>query len=421
VSDEDAVQSGGSVSATRTFLFLQGVCSPFFARLADALRSEGHRVFKVNFNGGDVAYWGGRSCWSYRGRVEGLHGYLDERYRKFAITDQILFGDRRPVHLSAIHQAKQRGIRTHVFEEGYFRPFWLTLERDGVNGHSRLPRDPGWFLEVGAQLPDRGEGEPFASPFRMRAMHDLAYHAASALNPILFPLYRTHAPDIALIEYAAYVRRFSRLRLRERRDLRTVTGLLGGSTPYFLLPLQLNSDAQIRDHSQFADMCGVMALVMDSFARHAPSQARLVIKNHPLDTGLVNYASIILEMEKRFGISGRIDYLESGDLMGLLDRARGVVTVNSTVGGLSLARQCPTTTLGDPIYNLPGLTFQGHLDDFWTNDERPDAELFRRFRNTVIHTTQVNGGLYCGRGIELAVGNCVRRLVAERSLLEELL
>ena len=101
--------------------------------------------------------------------------------------------------------------------------------------------------------------------------------------------------------------------------------------------------------------------------------------------------------------------------------ARGTVTVNSTVGALSLGLDCATIALSDPIYNLPGLTFQGGLDDFWRERPLPDAELFRRFRNTVIHTTQVNGGFYSRSGIALAVENCRRMLEPERSPLEELL
>ncbi|MEF8723684.1 MAG: hypothetical protein V5B30_14165 [Candidatus Accumulibacter delftensis] len=50
-----------------------------------------------------------------------------------------------------------------------------------------------------------------------------------------------------------------------------------------------------------------------------------------------------------------------------------MVTVNSTLGFLSLGMGCPTVTLSDPIYNLPGLTFQGPLDDFWHNDGKPEA------------------------------------------------
>ena len=44
-----------------------------------------------------------------------------------------------------------------------------------------------------------------------------------------------------------------------------------------------------------------------------------------------------------------------------------------------------------------------------------------RFRNTVIHTTQVNGGFYCRAGIRMAVNNFPWLLEPERSPLDELL
>ena len=105
----------------------------------------------------------------------------------------------------------------------------------------------------------------------------------------------------------------------------------------------------------------------------------------------------------------------------MLGHARGLVTVNSTVGSVALGLDCPTITLSDPIYNLAGLTFQGALDEFWQAGEAPNRELFRRFRNAVIHTTQVNGGFYCRKGIELAVKNSAAVLENSTSPLEALL
>ena len=407
--------------AKRSFLFLQGVCSPFFAKLSDQLVADGHRVFKINFNAGDAAYWGFRRAWNYRGKPSGLRDFLDDKYRRFGITDQLLFGDRRPVHRPAVDHGSALGIRSHVFEEGYFRPYWVTLEREGVNGHSLLPRDPDWFRRVGAKLPDYGDGERFHSPFRGRAAHDVAYHLAGAANPLAFPRYKRHAPLNAAVEYVGYVGRFSMLHFRKPKDQALIDRLVGSGVPYYLLPLQLNSDAQIRDHCRFDDMNGVLEFVMESFALHAPGDARLVIKNHPLDAGFVNYPRVIAALERRFDLVGRIDYLESGDLGPLLQNARGTVTVNSTVGLLALGEGCPTVTLSDPIYNLPGLTFQGPFDDFWSYAFKPERALFRCFRNTVIHATQVNGGFYSAQAIRMAVDNCRRFLEPVRSPLDELL
>ena len=405
----------------RRFLFLQGVCSPFFAHLADRLGADGHHVLKINFTAGDVAYWGRRDSVAFRGRPENLRDFLDGVYRHHEITDQVLFGDRRPVHRPAVEHGEALGVRTHVFEEGYFRPHWVTLEREGVNGHSLLPRDPDWFWAVGGDLGEVEPPQPFASPFRVRAVHDVAYHLASAANPLFFPHYRTHAGITAPLEYLGFIRRFAMLHRWKSRDDRLITDLIASRARYYVLPLQLNTDAQIRDHSRFENMAEVIEFVMESFARRGATATRLVIKNHPLDVGLAGYARLIERLARKFDVVGRVDYLESGNLDALVGHAQGLVTVNSTVGGIALGLDCPTTTLSDPIYNLPGLTFQGGLDDFWQQGEVPNRELFRRFRNAVIHTTQINGGFYCRRGIELAVHNSVAMLEGEVSPLEALM
>jgi len=134
----------------------------------------------------------------------------------------------------------------------------------------------------------------------------------------------------------------------------------------------------------------------------------------------MNFGRIILDCTRRLDIQGRVEYLETGDLTALVENARGVVTVNSTVGLVALNSGAPTHTLGKAIYNLPGLTGQMLLDDFWREVPPPHPELFFRFRKCVIHATQINGGFYCERGIALAVENAARVLTAERTPLEAL-
>lgn len=407
--------------ADRSFLLLQGVATPFFAQLARALLARGHAVQRVNFCGGDLAYAGGTPQWNFAGAAPDLATWLDAHTASAGITDIVLFGDCRPLHRQAVTWATARHLRVHVFEEGYFRPYWVTLERGGVNAHSPLPRNAQWYRDVGAQLPDHGDGTAFASPFWLRAAHDVAYHCAGLLNPLLFPRYRTHAPTSAAIEYAAYLRRFA-ANLRNRdRDVEAVRAVVDGSAPFYFLPLQLDGDAQIREHSPFADMSAAMHVVMASFARFAPGEARLVIKGHPLDPGLVSYRLEARMLAQHYGLGERVLYVDAGDLELLLPRSRGVVTVNSTVGILALALGVPTMALSTPVYQMPGLTFDGGLDDFWAQPAKPDATLFRCFRNTVIHCAQVNGGFYSRQGMALAVSNSVPRLEADHSPLETLL
>ncbi|MDQ7990018.1 MAG: capsular biosynthesis protein [Candidatus Dactylopiibacterium sp.] len=411
----------GALWKKRNFLMLQGVCSPFFARLAARLEAEGHRVFKINFNAGDAAYWRGRRALSFREPVEHLPAYLAEQYRKLDITDQIMFGDCRPVHRPAVIGAEARQIRNHVFEEGYFRPQWVTLERSGVNAHSLLPRDPAWYLASASRLPALKKRTAFAAPFSLRALHDVLYHAASLPNPLLYPGYTTHAPINAAWQYAGYLKRLPLLRLyHQRRDARVLHELARQQGKVFLLPLQLDGDAQIQVHSDFAGMQDVMRRVMRSFAVHAPADAHLLIKNHPLDTGLTDHGARARSLARELGIRRRVHFVETGDLTDILKFTAATVTVNSTVGSVALAAGNPTIALADAIYDLPGLTFQNDLDDFWHAGEAPDETLYRAFRKTVIHATQIHGGLYSGEGIAFAVENALPRLVCERSPLDVL-
>lgn len=409
------------MSATRSFLFLQGGSSPLFRHVGDRLAADGHAIFRINFNGGDRAYWGLRPAVNFRGELSGLPDCYEEVFRTRAITDVILYSDRRPVHVPGIALARKRGLRIHVFEEGYFRPYFLTLERGGVNGNSALPRDPDWYRSVGQTLPEYADGRPFAHGFRVRAMHDIAYEIANLANPLLYPRYRTHVPYNRWLGYAAHLRRFAAFPFRLRRDRELIAQLTHEQAPIFLLPLQLESDAQIRYYSSFGRMSDLIELVIGSFARHAPSAARLVIKNHPLDPGFVDYGSLVARLARLHDVAGRVDYVDTGDASALLPRAQGIITVNSTVGTAALKLGRPVIVLGTAIYNLPGLTFQGPLDAFWREAPAPDAELFRRFRNVVIHTTQLHGGFYTAESVALAVANSHRLLLAERSPLEELL
>lgn len=411
-----------TVHQRRSFLFLQGVSTPFFPRLADALRAQGHAVHRINFNVGDMANWGRRGCAvSFRGRLSELPDFVRNLYVRYGITDQVLFGDRRPVHRPAVELAPEFGVRTHVFEEGYFRPFWVTLERGGVNRHSALPRDPDWYRSIGTRLPEAGQSSEFVNPFWKRAMYDVLYHGASALNPAIFPRYRTHAPYSAPVEYGGFLWRQAQQSRYSVSDKRSLHAVLRGSRPFFFLPLQLDSDSQIRDHSPFDGMRHVLHHVLQSFAINAAPESMLLIKNHPLDVGLNNYRKMVREIAEELGLQSRVVYVDTGALNPILRRAAGVVTVNSTTGMKALEYGCPVIALGETIYGLPGMTYQGSLDTFWQNAESPDPYLFHCFRNTVIYATQVNGGFYSGQGIDMVIRGCLPRMLASESYLEQLL
>ncbi len=393
----------------KTFLFLQGPHGPFFARLADALRARGHGALRININGGDKVDWPGEAT-DYRGTFRNWPLFFDDFIVHHDVTDLILYGDCRPYHASAHKMARLRGLRVHVVEEGYIRPDFMTLQEDGVNGNSTLPLDPQWYMDQARNLPpEEGGKEPeIPSTFRQRAVNTARNGLASAVMRPAFPFYRTHRPQNFAIEAAGW---FKKLMSRKGdRQASVAEWAKVRDKPYFTLPLQLDSDYQIRVHSPFGNMRAALRFVVKSFARHAPPGTSLLVKRHPLDSGLVGWERLTRRLAARYGVSDRIFYLADWDIAQVVGKSLGVVTVNSTVGTLALNRGKPVLVLGHAVYKVPGVVYKGTLDEFWLDPGAPDEELYSAFRRVLIDRCLIRGGLLSEQGLDMLVNNAVQRL-----------
>ena len=401
--------TGEATPARRSYLFLQGMPTQFFRALGRGLTRGGHQVHRIALNGGDLVLWPYGDGASFRGRGADWAGFVLDRLAAWSVTDLVLFGDCRPAHAESIALARPRGVRIHVFEEGYLRPNWITLERDGVNARSSLPKDPQVYCERASSLTPWDGGRPAPGSFMRRAADACLYHAASMLLTPLYPHYETHRPWHPAAEFAGWIRKLVGVAPRARAAASLIERLIGSGAEYFVHPLQLDSDAQIRHHFELRAVRPAMEMVITSFARAAPSAARLVIKEHPLDNGLKDWRAEMRAIAGRLGIEDRVLFVAGGDLDALLMNARGVATVNSTVGLIALSLGVPVVALGQAVYNLSGLTYPGPLDGFWTDGVEPSAELFDAFRRVVARDTQINGGYFHKAAIEMAVAEVLLR------------
>jgi len=399
----------------QSFLFLQGVATPFFAKLEEALTQKGHSVLRINFCGGDWLFRKHFSATSqqinFQDKPDALPAFYQQIFNQHNITDIVLFGDTRPLHISAVDIAKKKSLNIHVFEEGYFRPNWVTLDKDGVNANSTLSKEPEWFLTFIKENPQILEkpkpNKTSPVSLSVRAWHDIRYHLANLVLKPKYPHYITHRPEKASKEYWGWIQRMPSLKFYfNKKSEHSISELLISKKPFYVLPLQLDADSQIRVHSPIKSVTDVILTTLKSFAANAPQEAVLVIKLHPFDPWFIDYPAVIRETAKAYNIDEtRILYLEAGNLVPLLDKASGTIVVNSTVGTLSLAHNCPVIALGTAIYDMQGLTFQGELDDFWVAATPPDKTLFNAFRATLIELTQINGNFYNEEGMNLAVKN----------------
>lgn len=394
---------------TRHFLFLQGIASPFFASLGKRLRRRGHLVTKVNFCGGDVLFWPWPGTLAFRGRSEYWGPWLERLIAGRQVTDVVLFGDCRPNHVSALTIAAAAGVRVHVFEEGYVRPSYITVEQGGVNARSALPLDPVWLRDEAKVLPDVSPVD-YGGALNLRVAFDIAYNVVSTVLMPLFPHYRSHRPYWIWREYASWLGRLAGLPREGRRARAAVSALHSSGVRYALFPLQLDTDAQIRHHSPFKRLIPAIDHVLNSFAAHAPATMRLVIKNHPLDNGMIPYGRLIAERSAALGVADRVVYIDGGDLNGLIRRSSGVVTVNSTVGMTALTLGVPVRLLAPAIYDVAGIVDTQPLDGFWSNAVAPDSGLLADFIKVLVHHTQVNGNFYSRDGIAAATSGCLERL-----------
>ncbi|MES2157584.1 MAG: capsular biosynthesis protein [Pseudomonadota bacterium] len=397
---------------SKTFLFLQGPHGPYFAMLADALRSRGHRALRININGGDKVDWPGEAA-DYRGTFRNWPLYFDDFVVNHGVTDLILYGDCRPYHTSAHGMARLRNLRVHVVEEGYIRPDFLTLQDDGVNGNSTLPLDPQWYLDQAGALPDYDPTmAPVPSTFRARARNTMRNGLAAALMRPYFPFYNTHRPHSFLMESIAWCYKLIKRKSDRRRSASAWASVR--DRPYFALPLQLNSDYQIRVHSPFGNMRAALRFVIKSFAEQAPAHVCLVIKRHPLDPGLVSWSRLTRRLATHYGVKDRIVYLADWDIAEVVEKSVGVVTVNSTVGTLALNSGRPVMVLGHAVYKVPGVVHESSLDDFWSAPRKPDMKLYSAFRRVLVDRCLIRGGLLSDQGLQMLVDNAVDRLVKDR-------
>jgi capsular polysaccharide export protein len=393
----------------RSFLFLQGPISPFFAQVAEGLRALGHQVQRINLHLGDRVFWGATGSVDFTGRADEWPDWIADFLTRHAITHLLLIGEQRPYHRIAIAAARARGVTVIVTDYGYLRPDWITLERDGMGGNSLFPRDPVEIrrLAKGLSLP---ELKPlYSDHFATMALRDVYYHAL-AQWPFPFRHYQRHQLLHPFLVYAGLARRLLLRRREDRRSAEVFEGLKARGTPFWIFAMQLETDFAIRAYSPFTDMDTPLGQVMASFAAHAPAGTELVIKLHPLDPCWKPWPKRIAAMARAAGIAGRVHIMPRGRLPDLLAASSGMITVNSTAATTAMVLGKPVKLMGQAVYNVPGLSFQPSLDAFWTEGAPPDPDLLEAFLALLCSAFMVRGAFHQDSGLAAAVAGAVARL-----------
>ncbi len=380
----------------KTILFLQGPMGGFFKRLDHQFSQEGALTYKIGFNAGDSFFSAKDNYIPYRGTKKNWGNYVHNFLLENSIDKIFLFGDCRFYQRVAIEKSKKLNIEIFVFEEGYIRPDFITLERYGVNDFSHVPRDRKFYdlLDI-SQFKEKKIHNANINYYRI-GWSAAIYYILASLFWFRYPHYEHHR-KLNFVTEAFYavrnaVRKY-KYKFTERKLLAKILDQYRNN--YYFVPLQTYDDFQVKEHSSFFSMESFIEIVLRSFAKFAPAETQLVIKHHPMDRGRKDYTEWIERLSAELEIENRVISMHDLHLPSCLKNTIGTITINSTVGTSSLYHQAPTLVLGNAIYDIEGLTCKNmSLDKFWKEYEVPEEELFNKFRGYLIENTQLNGSFY---------------------------
>ncbi|WP_457746025.1 capsule biosynthesis protein [Sulfurimonas sp.] len=382
----------GSIK-NKNILFLQGPMGSFFKRLDTLFTKEGATTYKVGFNMGDSFFSNHYNYVAYRDTPENYQTFISNFLYSNKIDMIFLFGDCRFYQSVSIKVATSLGIDIFVFEEGYIRPNYITMEKFGVNNFSRIPRDPKFYNEITTIKEQQAQNTHYSQVNMV--LCSTMYYLMANLFHYRYPHYIHHRDFSAVKEFFYGVRSLARkyvYKFKERGYLEKINNELANN--YFFVPLQTYNDFQILEHSEYKSIEKFIIEVLDSFAK-SNVDSQLIFKHHPVDRGRKNYKQFILHQAKILGIKNKVLVLYDTHLPTILKNAKGTITINSTVGLSSLYHETPTITLGNAIYDIEGLTCKHiTLDEFWHKQCEVDMELLKKYRAYIIENTQLNGSFY---------------------------
>lgn len=209
--------------------------------------------------------------------------------------------------------AKALGVKTIYFENGLL-PNTTTADPEGVNYSGILARKTSSFFKNIKTDSEKLE-HLFQEPLITRARRQKWYQSTTPAKP-------------ASTEFV---------------DL---------TKPYIFVPFQVHDDTQIIIHSPYLrDMEELTTWVAKAVARHNETiseELRIIIKEHPSDSGRTNYSSL----KKAYP---EITFLQTYSTEKLIEKAKAIVTINSSVGIESLLKHKRVITLGNSGYSIDGI------------------------------------------------------------------
>ncbi|MEY4244229.1 MAG: hypothetical protein RLZZ245_1814 [Verrucomicrobiota bacterium] len=378
----------------RKILIVQGDWEAGMSLLALDLQDAGHEVGKVFFCAPDLIYqFRGIRTHLFRSPLAQFQNWLRDLIQRESYDTFFVYNHYRPYNQVAWKLAEELNLGCFVFELGLIRPNCVTVFSRQTQPLPTMAE--AWRKLLNGSAPPVSVETPpelcqVSTPAKL-----IAFCGNFLLSRITSPLFPHFVDQREMKLWGHFKHGVIHLwRFFERSRDCEYDGLFANemSGKYYAVPLQVHSDTQITQCSDFRSIEQFIKLVVHSFEKNAPPDSQLVFKVHPMDRGYKDYMDLIAGLDERLG-RGRLLYVDRVHLPTLLSHSRGVVNINSSVGISGLVHHVPVITLGRAVYDLPELTFQGGLDAFWKHSEKPRNRRVRNFIDLLLTTSQGRGTL----------------------------
>ena len=373
-------------------LFLVGPIGTFFSRLANFLEKNNVKTYKISFPFYEHGF-SKKSKIKYNDDISQFKEFLEEIIIKKRIKHIFMYGNVLIPHKQALSLCEELNkkdyfINSHIFELGYLRPHYVTLENKGVNYTSSFILNSAFYEK---QSSFKRYPVPIKQGLRFRKIWkfiSFVNHCFQNYKIVEFEHKLQPKPIYLWFQLKGFLLKYIYNISEKKLKIRNFS-----NSPFFIVILQVATDSQILIGSKFLDNKEFIYKVIKNFSESKLLNTKLVFKHHPRDRGYNNYSKFIIKVSREFNISDKVSYIHDFPLSKIFKNnyCKGTVLINSTVAYQALSHSVPIKALGIAPYNFEGLTDQKDLASFFRNPKKVDQLLFRKFYKYILENSQING------------------------------
>lgn len=306
--------------------------------------------------------------------------FLREYLTKHKIELVTMHNDLRWQHALAVKVCQELGVQYLITERGIFRPDTTTIEFDGVNGYSSLPKDKEFYTSHEIK-------EKKLRNYKVSKVTNLQVNMRFVLFILLNKLGGVLGLNSSVKNRGYSLVKYAELFIKQKFG-KKISQDIKLPTKYIFAPLQVNTDTQLLIHSDFKDMQEFISLVEREFYS-LKSNIGLVFKIHPMEKGIVEY-----KFDSR-------SLVVDSDTNELVKNSECVVTINSTVGFEAIEKHKKVLVLGEAFFKIDGIaicsskkSFRDDLSSVFDGSVELDDEAIEAFVKYLKYEYQLNGNLF---------------------------